>query len=68
MGIQKTAILNKHLFDALQRVKVEDCGGNWSETLKNMNEIEFDILRKMVVIDPEYRYTCRQLLNHPYFT
>jgi serine/threonine protein kinase len=33
-----------------------------------MNEIEFDFLRKMVVFDPDSRLTCRQLLNHPYFT
>ncbi len=36
-GIQKSDILNKHLFNALQKMKFDDSPGNWSETLKNMN-------------------------------
>ena len=39
VGIQKTTILNKHLFNALDKIKIEDCQANWTETLKNMNEI-----------------------------
>lgn len=30
VGIQKTTILNKHLFNALDKIKIEDCQGNWA--------------------------------------
>ena len=40
---------------------------NWALAEKQLNEIEFDILKKMVVIEPSRRYSCQQLLAHPYF-
>jgi hypothetical protein len=39
MGIQKSSIKNHFVLSSLEKLKCEDHSGNWSETLKLMNEI-----------------------------
>ena len=63
-----TQIKNVKMREALKSVKMESLPENWSLIEKHINEIEFDFLRKMVVLDPERRLSCKELLLHPYFS
>lgn len=47
------------MLKTLQNWKIEESNDNWNladETI--LNEVEFDLLRKMVVFDPAKRSSC----------
>ena len=40
---------------------------NWSTLYQKSNPVALDLLGKMLVFNPEKRYTVKQCLKHPYF-
>lgn len=53
--------------EGLAAMKVEGVAQNWNLIDKHLNEIEFDLLKKMIALEPERRLSCKELLFHPYF-
>ena len=59
LGTDVQKIKNPRLRESLVSMKVECLPENWSLVEKHINEIEFDFLKKMVVLEPERRLSCK---------